>query len=84
MKESIVILRYPGSDWGNDLVCFRLPEKAGARLLDELNFQRADMDAADFDTVQDLADALCTRVAKELGGGWNYVAQAGSIDIRFD
>ena len=60
MKESIVILRYPGSDWGSDLVCFRLPEKAGAHLLDELNFQRADMDAADFDTVQDLADEYYT------------------------
>lgn len=85
MHDLIVILRFPESDWGEDLVCFHLPDSCTpTQLMDELIFSRSDLAAEDFDTRQDLADALCTLVAQELGGSWNYVAQCGAIDIRED
>lgn len=82
MKDCIVLLNYPESDWGTDLVCFTIPECHSAnRLMDELRCQRADLQSADYDCIQSMADALCTKVANALGGQWKFVSQCSSFDI---
>lgn len=83
MQDHIVILHFPGSDWGSDLVCFHLPKKTSAsQLMSEMELQRADMNSSDYDTLQDMADDLCTEVASCLGGTWEYVSQAGVFEIK--
>lgn len=50
--------------------------------MDEMELQRAGMNSSDYDTLQDVADALCAGVAIRLGGTWEYVAQVGGFDIK--
>ena len=64
MNEQILILSYPESDWGDDLVCFRLPKECGPmRLLDELSTQQDTISPDDYDSLQDYADAVCNAAA---------------------
>ena len=36
MNEQILILSYPESDWGDDLVCFRLPKECSPMRLNSV------------------------------------------------
>lgn len=84
LKEAfarIVILQYPESNWGSDLVCFFLPASvSSASLMDEMELQHEKM-RGNYDSPQDLADDLCNEVARLFNGTWNYIAQVGRIDI---
>ncbi len=82
MKEHIVLLNYPESQWGSDLVRFKVLDcYSETQVLDELRYKRAELHSADFDSLQDMADALCNAVAYALSGTWEYVVQCGSFDI---
>ncbi len=85
LKEAfsrIVILQYPESNWGSDLVCFYLPTYVSSTsLMEELELQLEEMQD-NYDSPQDLADDLCNEVARLFNGTWSYIAQAGRIDIR--
>lgn len=85
MNEQILIFHYPESDWGDDLVGFRLPEGCEPmRLLDELNDQQDALSAADYDSLQDYADAVCNAAAQTLGATWRYVPQCGTLEFRYE
>ena len=84
MTEHIVLLEYPESDWGTDLVKFHFDHDVSAYDLEnELDFARNDISAEDFDTLQDYADAVCTAAAEALRGTWSFVAQTCVIQIRY-
>ncbi len=85
MHDLIVILHYPESGWGDDLVFFHLPSSCTpGKLMDELSYARSELAYDDFDTPQDLADTLCTEVAKTLGGSWSFLPQCGVVEICED
>lgn len=85
MNEQILILSYPESDWGDDLVCFRLlKECSPMRLLDELNAQQDAISSDDYDSLQDYADAVCNAAAQALGAKWRYVPQCGTLEFRYE
>ena len=85
MNEQLLILHYPESDWGDDLVAFQLPEGcAPMRLLDELNDQQCAVSANDYDSLQDCADAVCSAAAQALGAAWHYVPQCGTLEFRYE
>lgn len=85
MHDLIVILHYPESNWGDDLVSFHLPGSCSpSDLMDELSYARSELVYGDFDAPQDLADALCTEVAKALGGSWSFLPQCGIVEIHDD
>ncbi len=85
MDEQILILHYPESDWGDDLVGFHLPEDCSPmRLLDELNAQQGAISSDDYDSLQDYADAVCNAAAQALGATWRYVPQCGMLEFRYE
>ena len=84
MDEQILILHYPESDWGDDLVGFQLPKECNPmRLLDELNAQQDAISSDDYDSLQDYADAVCNAAAQALGETWRYVPQCGMLEFRY-
>lgn len=84
MNERILILSYPESDWGDDLVCFRLPKECSPmRLLDELSTQQDTISPDDYDSLQDYADAVCNAAAQAIGATWRYVPQCGTLEFRY-
>lgn len=85
MDEQILILHYPESDWGDDLVGFHPPEDCDPmRLLDELNAQQDAISSDDYDSLQDYADAVCNAAAQALGATWRYVPQCGTLEFRYE
>ena len=85
MEEQILILHYPESDWGDDLVGFQLPKECTPmRLLDELNAQQEAISFDDYDSLQDYADAVCNATAQALGAMWRYVPQCGTLEFRYE
>lgn len=81
----LVIINYPYSVWGSDIALFRLPDTCSeVQLMNELEICNGDPESADFPTPQDYADAVLTQTAKNLCGTWEYVRQAGSIDICYE
>lgn len=82
MKEHIVALEYPESDWGTDLVKFTFDHDVNAYdLKDKLESAKEDLRADDFDTLQDYADAICSTTAVTLCGTWSYVPLIHLTDI---
>lgn len=85
MNEQILILSYPESDWGDDLVGFQLPKECTPMcLLDELNAQQDTISSDDYDSLQDYADAVCNAAAQALGATWHYVSQCGTLEFRYE
>lgn len=85
MDEQILILHYPESDWGDDLVGFHLPKDCTPmRLLDELSTQQDAIFSDDYDSLQDYADAVCNAAAQALGATWRYVSQCGTLEFRYE
>mgnify|MGYP004461957113 CR=1 FL=1 len=85
MSEQILILSYPESDWGDDLVEFQFPKECDPmRLLDELNAQQDAISSDDYDSLQDYADAVCNATAQALGATWRYVPQCGTLEFRYE
>lgn len=85
MREHIVIAHYPESDWDDDIVRFQVPEHIReSTLRDEIDCQKCSLEKSEYDSLQDYADALFTKVADELGGTWSYLAQCGVISITDD
>ena len=85
MDEQILILHYPESDWGDDLVGFQIPKECNPmRLLDELNAQQDAISSDDYDSLQDYADAVCNAAAQALGATWRYVSQCGTLEFRYE
>ena len=85
MDEQILLLHYPESDCGDDLVGFHLPEDCDPmRLLDELNAQQDTLSSDDYDSLQDYADAVCNAAAQTLGATWRYVPQCGTLEFRYE
>ena len=83
MRDCLVLVNYPESNWGTDLVLFRVPESVtDSALLEEIEFIRAGFDSSEYVSLQDMMDSVLNAVAESLGGAWHYSAQAGSIDIR--
>lgn len=82
MKKRIVMLNYPESQWGTDLVCFAVPDSCtDDQIIEELRWQRSTLHSDDFDSVEGMSDTLCQKTAEALGGTWEYVAQSGSFDV---
>lgn len=85
MKEHIVLMNYPESEWGTDLVRFMLPDRCtDTQVLDELSYVRMELYSTAFPSLQDMAKTLYEKVAHALGGTWEYVAQCGSFNITED
>ncbi len=85
MTEQILILHYPESDWGDDLVGFQLSEGCEPmRLLDELNQQQDAIPADNYDSLQDYADDVCNAAAQALGATWRYIPQCGTLEFRYE
>ena len=83
MRDCLVLINYPDSDWGTDLVLFNIPENVtDSALIEEIEYARADFDSEAYDSLQDMTDDVLNAAAESLGGTWHYSAQAGSIDIR--
>lgn len=83
MTKHIILLNYPESDWGTDLVEFSFDHDVSARDLEnELEYAKADLCAEDFDSLQDYADAVCNAAAETLHGTWRYFPQTCAIDIQ--
>ena len=78
MKTHVVVLNYPESDWGIDLVKFICD------LENELDYAKEDISTENFVTLQDYADAVCTAAAEALHGTWSHVVQTCVIDIRYN
>ncbi len=85
MNEFIVIAHYLESDWGDDIIRFRMPNHVrNVALMDEIERLRGTYSSANYDSLQDYADMIFTRTAETLGGTWEYVAQCGVVDIGYD
>ena len=85
MKEFIIIAHYLESDWGDDIIRFRLPDRVrNVELMDEIENLRASYSSSEYDSLQDYADMIFKRAAETLGGTWEYVAQCGVVDIGYD
>lgn len=85
MNDFLIILHYSESDWGDDLVRFRVPASfTFSSLIDELECQKCDLDPSGYDSLQDYAEELCNRAATVVGGTWEYVRLNGTVDITFD
>ena len=85
MNDYLIILHYPYSDWNDDLVRFHVPTSfPPSSLFVELECQKCNLNTSDYDSLPDYAQELCNRVANALGGTWEYVCQAGAVDITFD
>lgn len=85
MRDCLVLINYPESEWGTDLVLFNIPENVtDSMLIDEIEFTRANFDSSEYESLQDMTDAVLNFAAEALGGTWNYTAQAGTVDIRED
>ena len=83
MRDCLVLINYPESDWGTDLVLFNIPENvADSTLIEEIEYARAGFDSEEYDSLQDMMDEVLNTAAESLGGAWRYSAQAGSIDVR--
>lgn len=83
MRDCLVLINYPDSDWGTDLVLFNIPENVtDSVLIEEIEYARANFDSEAYDSLQDMTDDVLNAAAESLGGTWHYSAQAGSIDIR--
>ena len=83
MRDCLVLINYPCSDWGTDLVLFNIPENVtDSALIEEIEYARADFDSCEYNSLQDLMDEVLNAAAESLGGTWHYSAQAGSIDVR--
>ena len=83
MRDCLVLINYPESEWGTDLVLFTIPETVtDSRLIEEIEYARADFDSEAYDSLQDMMDEVLNAAAQVIGGTWHYSAQAGSIDIR--
>lgn len=81
----LVIINYPHSDWGSDIAMFHLPASCTeSQLMTELELRNADSESVDFPTAQDYADSVLTHAAAALGGTWEYVRQAGNIDVCYE
>ena len=64
---------------------FHLPASCTeSQLMTELGLSNADPDSADFPTPQDYADSVLTKAVATLGGTWEYILQAGNIDIYYE
>lgn len=85
MKEFIVIAHYLESDWGDDIVRFRLPDQVrNVELMDEIEHLRGSHSSSEYHSLQEYADMIFKRSAETLGGTWEYVAQCGVVDIDYD
>ena len=83
MRDCLVLINYPDSDWGTDLVLFNIPENVTDNaLIEEIEYARADFDSCEYDSLQDMMDEVLNAAAQAIGGTWHYSAQAGSIDVR--
>lgn len=83
MRDCLVLINYPDSDWGTDLVLFNIPENVtNSVLIEEIEYARANFDSEAYDSLQDMTDDVLNAAAESLGGAWHYSAQAGSIDVR--
>lgn len=85
MKTHVVVLNYPESGWGTDLVKFIFDYDVSAcDLENELEYAKEDISTENFVTLQDYADAVCTAAAEALHGTWSHVVQTCVIDIRYN
>lgn len=84
MKEFYILIEYPESDWGTDLVKFTVPEHVSKyavrkNIYDEL---RSLSNKNKFFSQQDMAEFALCRAARELGGSREYIPIADNIKIR--
>ena len=84
MKEFYILIEYPESDWGTDLVKFTVPEHVSKysvrkNIYDEL---RSLSNKNNFFSQQDMAEFALCRAARKLGGSRKYIPIADSIEIR--
>ena len=85
MRKAIIIIKYHNSQWGSDLVEFTVPDTVrDYQILDEIEYARQDLDASDYASQQDMMDIALSNAAGRLEGTWNYVAQAGVVDVWND
>lgn len=85
MRNCLVLINYPETEWGTDLVLFNIPENVtDSMLIDEIEFTRANFNSSDYESLQDMTDVVLNSAAEALGGTWNYAAQTGAVDIRED
>ena len=84
MKEFYILIEYPESDWGTDLVKFTVPEHISEHTIKEsLQAELEYMDSFDdYFSRQDMAESAFSAVADKLGCSWKYVPTLGSIEIR--
>ena len=83
MRDCLILINYPESEWGSDLVLFTIPETVtDSALIEAVEYARANFDSEAYDSLQDMMDEVLNAAAQAIGGTWHYSAQAGSIDIR--
>lgn len=85
LTPRIIRIDYPDSLWGSDLVLFHVPASINDwNITAEIIYRRENFSSYDYDSLQDLTDALLNSVADHFGGTWCYVPTAGSISITED
>lgn len=85
MTPRVIRIDYPDSVWGSDLVLFHVPNTVSDYdLRDEIAFRREDFNSADFDSLEDMTDAILASVADHFGGTWRYLPLAGIVSITED
>ena len=82
MRKTIVIISYPESGWGIDLVEFDVPNHfKDYQITDAIRSAREQLTMADFATPQDMMDHALNAAASKLGGTWRYMPTAGEITV---
>lgn len=82
MRTHIVVLNYPESDWGADIVEFAFDDYVSVGDLEnEFSYAMEDTHSENFEIMQNYADAVCNKVAEALHGAWRYISTTCKIDI---
>lgn len=83
MKEVFISLNHPGSDWGEDIVRFYIPDNSIAEnhISADVENVLKNLDTDSFYNSQDMADEALDRVAQMLNGSWEYIQLSGSVYV---
>lgn len=80
-----VVLTFPDSVWGSDIVLFYVPAVVSdIELVDELIFQHEELDIDSFDSMPDMVDNLLQSVADHFDGRYRYLPIAGTVSITLN
>ena len=83
--QHLVCIEYPEykpAVWSTDLALFHVPPTvSGSQLIEEIEFQRENMNADDYDSLLELSEDLLDSVARHFCGDWQWMPTVGTVRI---